>query len=142
MSFDLLNDDDLATCVHCGLCLDFCPTYRLLGHEADSPRGRIYQVRQVYEGKTSPDDPDFREHIYACLDCRACQTACHCWSFALRAAFTSDSVIVSVRLPTPGFRDASLESAGLEFVRGGSLAVPVLLSHREPGVQQESGMLD
>src|SRR5258708_9862279 len=63
-------------CVHCGLCLDFCPTYRLLGHEADSPRGRIYQVRQVYEGKISPNDLDFREHIYACLDCRACQTAC------------------------------------------------------------------
>jgi glycolate oxidase iron-sulfur subunit len=47
-----------------------------MGHEADSPRGRIYQVRQVYEGKVSVDDPDFRQHIYACLDCRACQTAC------------------------------------------------------------------
>jgi glycolate oxidase iron-sulfur subunit len=47
-----------------------------MGHEADSPRGRIYQVRQVYEGKVSADDPDFRQHIYACLDCRACQTAC------------------------------------------------------------------
>jgi len=72
----LLDKKVLKECVHCGLCLDFCPTYRLLGHEADSPRGRIYQVRQVYEGKISPDDPDFREHIYACLDCRACQTAC------------------------------------------------------------------
>ena len=72
----LLDKKVLKECVHCGLCLDFCPTYRLLGHEADSPRGRIYQVRQVYEGKVSPDDPDFREHIYACLDCRACQTAC------------------------------------------------------------------
>jgi glycolate oxidase iron-sulfur subunit len=66
----------LKECVHCGLCLDYCPTYRVLGHEADSPRGRIYQIRQVYEGKVSPQDPDFREHIYACLDCRACQTAC------------------------------------------------------------------
>src|ERR1700736_4412775 len=73
---DLLDKKVLKECVHCGLCLDFCPTYRLLGHEADSPRGRIYQVRQVYEGKISPDDPDFREHVYACLDCRACQTAC------------------------------------------------------------------
>ena len=72
----LLDKKVLKECVHCGLCLDFCPTYRLLGHEADSPRGRIYQVRQVYEGKIKPDDPDFREHIYACLDCRACQTAC------------------------------------------------------------------
>ncbi len=73
---DILDKKILKECVHCGLCLDYCPTYRVLGHEADSPRGRIYQVRQVYEGKISPDDPDFRQHIYACLDCRACQTAC------------------------------------------------------------------
>lgn len=72
----ILDKKVLKECVHCGLCLDYCPTYRILGHEADSPRGRIYQVRQVYEGKISPDDPDFRQHIYACLDCRACQTAC------------------------------------------------------------------
>jgi glycolate oxidase iron-sulfur subunit len=72
----LLDKRVLKACVHCGLCLDFCPTYRVMGHEADSPRGRIYQVRQVYEGKVSVDDPDFRQHIYACLDCRACQTAC------------------------------------------------------------------
>jgi glycolate oxidase iron-sulfur subunit len=73
---DLLDKKLLKECVHCGLCLDYCPTYLVLGHEADSPRGRIYQIRQVYEGKVSPEDPDFREHIYACLDCRACQTAC------------------------------------------------------------------
>lgn len=73
---ELLDKKLLKECVHCGLCLDFCPTYRVIGHEADSPRGRIYQVRQVYEGKVSAEDPDFREHIYACLDCRACQTAC------------------------------------------------------------------
>ncbi len=72
----LLDKKLLKECVHCGLCLDYCPTYRVLGHEADSPRGRIYQIRQVYEGKVSPENEDFRQHIYACLDCRACQTAC------------------------------------------------------------------
>jgi glycolate oxidase iron-sulfur subunit len=72
----ILDKKVLKECVHCGLCLDYCPTYRVMGHEADSPRGRIYQVRQVYEGKIAPDDQDFREHIYACLDCRACMTAC------------------------------------------------------------------
>lgn len=72
----VLDKQLLKECVHCGLCLDYCPTYRLLGHEADSPRGRIYQVRQVYEGRVRPDDPEFRKHIYQCLDCRACQTAC------------------------------------------------------------------
>jgi glycolate oxidase iron-sulfur subunit len=73
---ELLDKKLLKECVHCGLCLDYCPTYRVLGHEADSPRGRIYQIRQVYEGKVSPDSLDFRQHIFACLDCRACQTAC------------------------------------------------------------------
>ena len=73
---DILDKKLLKECVHCGLCLDYCPTYLVLGHEADSPRGRIYQIRQVYEGKISPEDADFRQHIYACLDCRACQTAC------------------------------------------------------------------
>src|ERR687888_362474 len=66
----------LKQCVHCGLCLDYCPTYRVLGVEMDSPRGRIYQIKSVYEGKIAPDDPKFAEHIYACLDCRACQTVC------------------------------------------------------------------
>ena len=72
----ILDKKLIKECVHCGLCLDFCPTYRVMGTEADSPRGRIYQIRQVYEGKVSHDDADFRFHIYACLDCRACQTAC------------------------------------------------------------------
>jgi len=73
---EILDKKLLKECVHCGLCLDYCPTYRVLGHEADSPRGRIYQVRQVYEGKVDPADLDFRQHVFACLDCRACQTAC------------------------------------------------------------------
>src|SRR5215213_5466477 len=66
----------LKQCVHCGLCLDACPTYRVLGLEMDSPRGRIYQIKAVYEGKVSPDDVHYQEHIYGCLDCRACQTIC------------------------------------------------------------------
>ncbi len=73
---ELLDKKLLKECVHCGLCLDYCPTYRVIGHEADSPRGRIYQIRQVYEGRVDPSDEDFRTHIFACLDCRACQTAC------------------------------------------------------------------
>ena len=54
--------DLMRQCIHCGFCLPTCPTYAVLGVEMDSPRGRIYQVRQVYEGKISADDPDFRDN--------------------------------------------------------------------------------
>src|SRR3954470_14103171 len=65
---------DLDKCVHCGLCLNACPTYRELGVEMDSPRGRIYQMVQVAEGK--PIGDSYREHIDLCLACRGCESAC------------------------------------------------------------------
>lgn len=62
-------------CVHCGLCLPSCPTYRVLGTEMDSPRGRIYLMRAYDEGRTKITE-SFVEHMFRCLDCRACETAC------------------------------------------------------------------
>ena len=66
---------DLNTCIHCGLCLTACPTYRTLRIEPDSPRGRIYLMRGLAEGRIAPSDP-LVTHLDNCLDCRACETVC------------------------------------------------------------------
>ena len=66
---------DLNTCIHCGLCLTACPTYRELKIEPDSPRGRLYLMRGLGEGRIAPSDP-LLEHLDNCLGCRACETVC------------------------------------------------------------------
>jgi glycolate oxidase iron-sulfur subunit len=67
--------EDYTRCIHCGLCLSACPTYRLWNLEADSPRGRIHQMIHVELGNFPVTD-SFVDHIDKCLDCRACETAC------------------------------------------------------------------
>ena len=63
-------------CVHCGFCLQACPTYLNLEDENDSPRGRIFLMRSLLEGTVKPDDPSVQLHIDQCLGCRACEPVC------------------------------------------------------------------
>jgi glycolate oxidase iron-sulfur subunit len=67
-------DAILRSCVHCGFCLATCPTYQLLGDELDSPRGRIYLMKQMLEG--GPVTADTQLHLDRCLTCRSCETTC------------------------------------------------------------------
>ena len=64
----------LRSCVHCGCCTATCPTYRLLGDELDGPRGRIYLIKGLLEGKETSDKTQM--HLDRCLTCLACETSC------------------------------------------------------------------
>ena len=65
-------DEILRSCVHCGFCLSSCPTYNLLGDEFDSPRGRIYLIKDMLEGD-KPASETVVTHLDRCLSCLACQ---------------------------------------------------------------------
>src|SRR6476661_49114 len=67
-------DAILRACVHCGFCTATCPTYQLLGDELDGPRGRIYLMKQVLEGKPATEKTQL--HLDRCLTCRNCETTC------------------------------------------------------------------
>jgi glycolate oxidase iron-sulfur subunit len=67
-------DAILRKCVHCGFCTATCPTYQLLGDELDSPRGRIYLIKQALEGHEITQKTQL--HLDRCLTCRACETTC------------------------------------------------------------------
>jgi len=105
-----LQIPELDQCVHCGLCLMQCPTYRVTHLETESPRGRIHLVRAAAEGRIAPTER-FAEHLYLCLMCRACETACPSGVQFGRIAEAAREV-----LGPPGSR-FSRAVAGLAFTR-------------------------
>jgi glycolate oxidase iron-sulfur subunit len=77
-AFDAIDAPDwesILDCVHCGICLPVCPTYRVLGQEMDSPRGRLYLMRAAGEGRIGLTE-NFVTHMDRCLGCRGCESAC------------------------------------------------------------------
>jgi glycolate oxidase iron-sulfur subunit len=73
---DVPELDLLRACVHCGMCLSSCPTYRLTGQEMSSPRGRLWMMSAVADGRLDLLNPVFDEQMYQCLNCRACEAVC------------------------------------------------------------------
>ena len=74
---EIFNWNKWDACTHCGLCLPTCPTYRELGLETDSPRGRLYLMGAAFRDNSPiPLNDDWAQYMYRCLDCRACETAC------------------------------------------------------------------
>lgn len=142
-----LKDDDLLQirkCVHCGLCLPACPTYNVLGTEMDSPRGRIFQMKGLAEGTIAADDPRLRTHLYRCLDCRACQTACP-------AGVGYGTLIESVRaqIDPPEAAEAGVTRLTLNTLFASKKALHLagfaLRSYQKLGIQaivRASGLLD
>jgi glycolate oxidase iron-sulfur subunit len=111
---------DLDRCVHCGLCLNACPTYRVLGVEMDSPRGRIYQMAQVAAG--APIGPSYIEHIELCLACRGCESACPSGVEYGKLVEAARAEIEGVAVRTPGERRLR------GFVFGHLLQSPALMT--------------
>lgn len=73
---DIPDFDVIRSCVHCGFCLPACPTYRVTGRERSSPRGRIWLMKSVAEGRLDLLDPIFEDEMTLCLNCRACEAVC------------------------------------------------------------------
>ncbi len=105
-------DEILRKCVHCGFCTATCPTYQLLGDELDGPRGRIYLIKQVLEGKAATEKT--RLHLDRCLTCRSCESTCPSGVQYGRLADIGRHVVES-RVPRRG-GDAAMRWALRAFV--------------------------
>jgi glycolate oxidase iron-sulfur subunit len=97
-----LPDDLIAACIHCGFCLPACPTYALTGNEISSPRGRIALMGAVAAGELDLT-PTFREEMWFCLDCRACETACPA-GVQYGRLVEGARALIRERVPSPGSR--------------------------------------
>ncbi len=91
----------LNNCIHCGLCLQVCPTYAVFGTEMDAPRGRIMLIRAAAEGRLGLEEfnNSFKQHIDLCLSCLACQATCPSGVKYSQLIETTKSVIAHYHKP-------------------------------------------
>jgi glycolate oxidase iron-sulfur subunit len=142
---DAPSMDGLRACVHCGICLPQCPTYRVLGEEMDSPRGRIYLMRAAAEGRAELT-PGLARHLDLCLGCRACETACPSGVPFGQLLEATRAQLDRKRVRAPESAHATLEWALAVFphpARLGALLWPLRL-YQASGLQalvRASGML-
>jgi glycolate oxidase iron-sulfur subunit len=118
-----VTDDDMSTCVGCGLCLPHCPTYRVTGEESASPRGRIAAMKAV-QWESAPVDDAFVGFMDACVQCRGCETACPSGVPFGRLMEGTRAALAEAGRLTPAWQRAGLRVLGHgRLLRGGSSAL-------------------
>ena len=130
-----LSVEGVNQCVHCGLCLASCPTFSELGTEMDSPRGRIFLIKSLAEGRIGLSDSTV-EHLSLCLDCRACETVCP-------AGVPYGRLIEAAKAEIEHQRPGSLARRGFRWMNFGALlGHPRLLGLAASGLRlyQASGL--
>ena len=114
--------DGLDKCVHCGFCLQACPTYVVLEDENDSPRGRLLLMRSLLEGSLETSDEAVRHHLDQCLGCRACETACPS-GVPFGQLLEATRATLTERHPLPFFARMLLKAFEYPSVLGLSMAI-------------------
>ena len=114
----------IRSCVHCGFCLPACPTYRITGNELDSPRGRIYLIKELVEHGVA--HPTTRTHLDRCLTCRACEPACPSGVQYGRLADLGRGLIEAAPPPPRSWRERVLRRALLTVATRRALFTPLV----------------
>jgi len=137
LSLHGLSVEGVNQCVHCGLCLAYCPTFSELGTEMDSPRGRIFTIKALAEGRMSVTD-SVVEHLSLCLDCRACETVCPAGVPYGRLIEAAKAEIERVRPGGPARRIFRGLNFGLLLQRSAMLraAVAAMRAYQASGLQR------
>src|SRR5713101_6425602 len=105
---ELPDYETLLSCVRCARCLPVCPTYRETLNEIQSPRGRLALIRAVEDGRLELASPGVEEHLYHCLDCRACNTVCPA-GIPIGEVIVSARAAVAEKRPRPRAQKAMLD---------------------------------